>query len=65
MAQNIIREHRIKGMVVEGEILRNVTFFETHLGSETSRQCEVVRVANSGCINVQPYEAAAHSFRKV
>src|SRR4029079_2208964 len=65
MAQHVVREYGIKGVVIEGEFVRNIALLETGLRGETSCQRKLVRVANSGRINVQPYEAAAHFFRKV
>jgi hypothetical protein len=57
MAQNVIREHGVKRLIVESEILRNVRLLETRPRSETSREPR--------CVNVEPDEAATHSFRKV
>jgi hypothetical protein len=48
MAQNVIRKHGIKGLVVEREILRNVALLEMRPLSETSCPRKLVRIANSG-----------------
>jgi hypothetical protein len=65
MAQDVIREHGIKTVVVKRETRRNVALLETRLSSKASCQRELVRIAHSGRIDVQPDETAAHSFRKV
>jgi len=65
MAQNVIQEHGIKGRCVKGKILGSVAQLETCLGSKPGRLCKLLRIANSGLIDVQPYELAAHLSRKM
>jgi len=65
VAQDIIREDRIKGVVVRREILRSVTLLELYLRSETSGRHELVRIVNSGWIDVQTHQATAYSLCKV
>src|SRR5580704_15002119 len=65
MAQNVIREHGVKGRFVEGKILGSVTLLEMCLGSKPRRLCKLLRIANSGFIDVQPYDLAAQLFCKM
>src|SRR5215472_2213060 len=65
MAQDIVREDRVKGVVVKREILRGVTLLEMYLRGAASGRSELVRILNSGRIDVQTHQAAAHSLRKV
>src|SRR6516162_7960200 len=65
MAENIVREDRIKDIVVKRQILRSVTLLEMYPCSKTPGRSKLVRVMNAGRINVQADEAAAHFLRKV
>src|SRR5271170_6677666 len=46
MAQNVIREHGVKGRFVEGKTLGSVTLLEMCLGSKPRRLCKLLRIAN-------------------
>jgi PAS domain S-box-containing protein len=47
MAQNVIREHGVKSLVVERETLRNITLLEARLFGNSSFQRKSVCIANS------------------
>jgi hypothetical protein len=65
MAQDIIREHRIKSLVLKGETLRSVAPFEMNPFTETSLGSKLVCVLNSRFINVQAHNPATHCLRYV
>src|ERR1700744_2298794 len=65
VAQHIVRKGRVKRLVVEREIFRNVALFETCARSEGSCLCEFFRATDSRFVYVHSHNPATDFFREV
>jgi hypothetical protein len=65
VAQDVIREYRVKGLIAKKEILRSVTLLEVGSCCETERLREFIGIMNSGYIHIQAYNAATHILREM